>query len=752
MTWRTSMRNRKNPGFPLLLLLALLHPLTATGGGDAGRHAAEVLFEENFDTIAPPALPRGWTSSSARVAGVPDLVTTASSPASPPHAVSGSNSTVEQWLVSRSFDRPAFFPAVLSFSLRRSSTFAARCVVEASTDGGRTFGVIVGEAPSAFPSSTYELLDFSLPAAIAASDSFLLRWHILPAATGTTATIRLDDVRLTRPRPPVTPGSVVINEIHFQPAMGEGEWIELMNTGRDAVDIAGWGVRDSPTGTVHAVSTAAVVLPAGSLIVLAADSASVRAVAGAGAMIVQPAGFPSLNNTGDLVLVQDERGTTMDSVRYDGAWGGGPGVSIERIDPHGESDVPDNWGRCLASAGATPGMENTIVLRPHDLRMVRIGAHHDPLTGVSAFHAVVRNAGGAAAPPCSVEVFSEADGPSAKVLASGMMTRGLAPRDSAIVECPWPDPRQGRMRVRAAILWQDDQRPENNTVAGDVLMPLSVGVLRINEIQAGPVGGTAEFIEIVNASSTPVSVDGCFIADRRTGASTMRRWPVADRSCVVAGGAMHVVAGDSSVGPSARLTEELCTTVSTSGLGLNNDGDTVLLYSADSVLIDSVSYASAWHSAAVDDPAGRSLERYDPHLASGDPRNWGTCVDPSGGTPGRANSIRVTAPASDASLVCAPDPFSPDADGRDDVTVLRYRLPVRSSLIRVRIYDIRGRRVRELVNAAPAAMTGEVVWDGMGDGREPLRIGIYIVHLESIDEAGGRMFSAACAVVLARRL
>ena len=752
MTWRTSMRNRTYPGISLLLLLAILHPLPATGGGDAGGRGVAVLFEEDFDTIVPPALPRGWRSSSARVAGAPDLVTSASSPASPPHAVAGSNSTVEQWLVSPSFDRPAFFPAVLSFSLRRSSTFAARCVVEASTDGGRTFGVTVGEAPSAFPSSAYELLEFSLPADIAASDSFLLRWHILPAATGTTATIRLDDVRLTRPRPPVTRGSVVINEIQSQPALGEGEWIELMNTGSDAVDIAGWGVRDSPTGTVHSVGTAPIVLPAGSLIVLAADSAAVRAVAGAGALIVQAAGFPSLNNTGDLVLVQDERGATMDSVRYDGAWGAGPGVSIERIDPHREAVAPDNWGRCLASAGATPGMENTIVLRPHDLRMVRIGAHRDALTGASSFHAVVHNAGGGAAPPCSVAVFSEADGRYAEALASGVMATGLAPRDSAIVECPWADPLQGRMRVRAEILWHDDQRQENNTVVGDVRMPLSVGVLRINEIQAGPVGGTAEFIEIVNASSVPVSVDGCFIADRRPGASAMRRWPVTDRSRVVAGGAMHVVAGDSSVGPSARLTEEWCTTVSRSGLGLNNDGDTVLLYSADSVLIDSVSYSSAWHSAAVDDPAGRSLERYDPHLASGDPRSWGTCVDPSGGTPGRANSIRVTVPPSDASLICAPDPFSPDADGRDDVTVLRYRLPVRSSLIRVRIFDIRGRRVRELVNAAPAAMTGEVVWDGMGDGREPLRIGIYVVHLESIDEAGGRMFNAACAVVLARRL
>jgi hypothetical protein len=45
-----------------------------------------------------------------------------------------------------------------------------------------------------------------------------------------------------------------------------------------------------------------------------------------------------------------------------------------------------------------------------------------------------------------------------------------------------------------------------------------------------------------------------------------------------------------------------------------------------------------------------------------------------------------------------------------------------------------------------------VVWDGAGENRVPLRIGIYIVYLEAIDGEGGRVVIAKCAVVLARRL
>lgn len=713
---------------------------------------AAILFEERFDSIVPPALPRGWRSSSNRVAGIPDLTTTSSSPASPPQAVGGTNATVDQWVVSCAFDRTMFFPAIVSFGLRRSSTFGARCVVDASTDGGRTFGIIVGEAPGTFTPSAYETLDFTLPSALAAADSFLLRWHFLPAATGTTATVRLDDVRLTGPRPPVARGTVVINEIHCQPQAGQEEWIELMNTGTLAVDIAGWRVLDAPAGTAHSVASASAPVPAGGLAVLAADPASVRAIAGSDAVVLQTTGFPSLNNAGDLVLVQDEQGNTMDSVRYDAASGGGPGISIERIDPRGASTVAGNWGGCRDSAGSTPGRENSIVIRPFDLRLDHISMATDPLTGTVGFLVTVHNAGNTSSPPCPIDVVSDISGMEATPLGSGMMGAPLVPGDSVKVLCPWRDPLPGRWRVRAVVAWGNDQRPENNSVAGDVVVPLAAGVLRINEIQAAPVGGTAEFIEILNASPSSVAVDGCFIADHRVGVASMRRWSVSDRARVLAGGAMHVVAGDSMVGIAALLTPEVCTTVSRSGLGLNNDGDSVLLYSADSVLIDSVGYTSGWHSATVDDPAGRSLERYDPRLASGDPRSWGTSVDPSGNTAGRANSIQVIPPVSGASLVCAPDPFSPDADGRDDVTVVRYRLPARSSLIRIRVYDIRGRQVRDLVNAAPAAMTGEVVWDGMGDGRRPLRVGIYIMHLEGIDEEGGRVLTAACAVVLARRL
>jgi hypothetical protein len=718
-----------------------------------GELAATVLYEEGFDRLTPPALPAGWKSSSSRIPGTNDFVTTSSSPLSPTNAAQATNATVEQWIVSCPLVRAAIFPAVLSFAIRRSATFSARCVIEASTDGGRTFPVVVGESPAAFPASEYQTITMDLPANLAAADTFHLRWHIIAGSSGTTATLRLDNVQLLRPRPAVARGTVVINEILSQPATGQSEWIELLNTGNEPVDVSGWGIRDTPTGSVHTIAAGITLPGTGAFLVVAADSSAVRVVAGPAVAVVQPEGFPSLNNSGDMVLLQDEHGTTIDSLRYEPAWGGEAGISLERIDPSGPSTAAGNWGSSRATTGSTPGGVNSIVIRPLDLGAFRTTWSYVPAERTVVFEVTVRNAGSQPSSACIVELSVQADGASLpEPIASGRSDRILAKGESTVVECRWSTPRPGRSMVTAAVLWPDDQRPDNNTSSCLVDVPVPSGSLRINEIQAAPLSSTAEFVEIINASELPVSVEGCFLADRHPWLPQVRRWPLTDVPLVLAPQGLHVTAGDSSVLSLAALSGGWCTVVGRSGLGLNNDADTLLLCGADSVLIDSVVYHASWHSATVPDPSGRSLERYHPLLAGSEPGNWGTCVDPSGATPGRSNSILLRAPVSGAALACTPDPFSPDADGHDDATLVRYHLPMRSALVRIRIFDIRGRCIRELVNAAPAGMTGDVVWDGMGEGRVPLRMGIYILYLEAIDEAGGRMHTAKCAVVLARRL
>jgi hypothetical protein len=185
---------------------------------------------------------------------------------------------------------------------------------------------------------------------------------------------------------------------------------------------------------------------------------------------------------------------------------------------------------------------------------------------------------------------------------------------------------------------------------------------------------------------------------------------------------------------------------------LNNDGDAVILRDLTGAVVDSVYYRPSWHNPGVTDLTGRSLERINPRLASNDPRNWTTCTRPSGGTPGMANSVFTNFLPSVATLSFTPNPFSPDGDGRDDNTIIQYSVPLQVSMLRVRIYDVRGRLIRHLANNEPGGPTGQVVWNGLDDDGQKARIGMYVVLLEAMDEQGGVIETAKGVVVLAAKL
>ncbi|MGI9174463.1 MAG: FlgD immunoglobulin-like domain containing protein, partial [Rhodothermales bacterium] len=187
--------------------------------------------------------------------------------------------------------------------------------------------------------------------------------------------------------------------------------------------------------------------------------------------------------------------------------------------------------------------------------------------------------------------------------------------------------------------------------------------------------------------------------------------------------------------------------------GLSNGGETLRLLAADLTELDVVDYLPEWHTAAVLDVAdvdGRSLERVDPFAPSNRASNWGTSVAREGGTPGARNSIMLEPgePPNQGGLTFEPSPFNP-ADG--PVQIL-YTLSETAALARVRIYDARGRLVRTLEEATLAGPGGRLVWDGLDDTGQALRVGIYVVLFEAVSTEGGIAEAFKEAVVLGRPL
>jgi hypothetical protein len=73
-------------------------------------------------------------------------------------------------------------------------------------------------------------------------------------------------------------------------------------------------------------------------------------------------------------------------------------------------------------------------------------------------------------------------------------------------------------------------------------------------------------------------------------------------------------------------------------------------------------------------------------------------------------------------------------------------------LIQVRIFDIRGRLIRTLASVEPAGAQGELIWDGLDDERQRVRIGTYVVFIEASDSEAKRVSTTKGVVVVATRL
>ncbi|HYE96638.1 MAG TPA: lamin tail domain-containing protein [Rubricoccaceae bacterium] len=268
------------------------------------------------------------------------------------------------------------------------------------------------------------------------------------------------------------------------------------------------------------------------------------------------------------------------------------------------------------------------------------------------------------------------------------------------------------------------------------------GDLVVNEVMFDPGDDGSEYVELFNRSpdklfdlrTIHLSDDGADDAD-----------PISSTPVLVAPG-MHVaVVADREAfavrfpGVAAVEAEEFPS--------LNNDGDAVVI-AYQGATVDSVQYDPAWHRIELEDATGVALERRDPAGPSNDETNWSSSLDPSGGTPGRANSVFVLPgePPGDAGLT-VDSPFDPDGG---QAAALRYTLGTDAALVRARIYDGAGRLVRFLEEGNLSGRTGTLLWDGRDDAGGSLRIGIYVVLLEAVNVEGGTSEAHRAALVLAR--
>lgn len=250
-----------------------------------------------------------------------------------------------------------------------------------------------------------------------------------------------------------------------------------------------------------------------------------------------------------------------------------------------------------------------------------------------------------------------------------------------------------------------------------------VNSLLINEIMHNPQSFLTEYLEIKNVSSDTINLNGwqLNINDK---IYKLKNYELKPDS-------FFLLSSDSSNISYFNLTSKNIQIVNKTELGLINTNGIVVLLDPFLNTIDSVQYFDNWNNPLVRVTKGRSLERISSSINSNNKTNWSTSTHKLGGTPLAENSIQINYQISDASLNISPNPFSPDNDGFEDFSVFSYNIGFSNALIRIKIFDSKGRLVRTLADHLYTSATGEIIFDGLDENKIPLGVGIYIALLEA---------------------
>ena len=190
------------------------------------------------------------------------------------------------------------------------------------------------------------------------------RWGKNPTSSDLTIISDLNARRSVFNNEPRTPASqpatpeIVINEIHYNTAGDDPEFVELYNPTNDWIDLSGWEL----DGTGLTIAGGTVLAPRG-YIVFTEDDVAFRDFYGTSTSHILAQFSGGLSNGGETITLLNAAGTIVDIVDYDdaGDWPttpDGAGPSLELISPASDNNLATNWEPSAATAGS-PGAANT---------------------------------------------------------------------------------------------------------------------------------------------------------------------------------------------------------------------------------------------------------------------------------------------------------------------------------------------------------------------------------------------------------
>ncbi len=518
------------------------------------------------------------------------------------------------------------------------------------------------------------------------------------------------------------------------PHSPEPEWIELYNQSDSASSLVGCTLHDATSK----VNLPAITIAAHGFAILCKDTTALLSVRSidADALLIKVS-LPSLNNTTESIRLSRHDSTTIDSVYYDMKWGeNGRSLERRRADVVAYSEA--NIGPCLLPSGASCGSFNSQSPVEFDIKAASIRIDSLRRTIVTT----IQNAGIATIHDAEFEFSVNGEPVQQRSISS------IGSEDSISFEFPLDSLAQSRKTFgwqKAVLICKinNDHRDWNDSLELPVYFAPPVGSLLINEFMFDPQLYQSEFVELYNSSDLTIPLEGLCLSDEsEQRMQCKKRILIPPRA--------YVVLGSDSLLLQAfpYLTSDSLCEIAQGDFSLNSTTDRIRICDPYGRCLDSLRYQTEWHSSALKQTKGISLEKKNPGLVSELAFAWTSCTDSVGATPGRINSVaRALSP--DGILDFSPNPFSPrSAFGQRQSTVISFHIPFSSARIFLSVYDINGLLLCRLMNAVYCGSEGHWSWDGTNEAHFALNPGMYVVALEAVDLNSEAVFRKAGICVI----
>jgi hypothetical protein len=523
--------------------------------------------------------------------------------------------------------------------------------------------------------------------------------------------------------------SVVITEIMADPTpvvgLPNAEYLEILNRSNEPVSLRGWRLF---------IGNRSVVLPDSTLLPGRYALLSTRADAPLLSTFGTVIGLSSLGlpNPGASLALRNARGQLVFALTYSDRWWPpdrrAGGYALEMIDPDNPCGEAANWRVSQAAAGGTPGRPNSVRAAnpdrvPPAVERVEVAAPNRLVVQFNERLDSISTQTGA--------IFELAG---RRVVARVLDTPGFR-RVTLTLDAPLMEQQSYLLTVRDVTDCAGNQLREVTVPVG-VPSRAEPGDVLLSEILFNPRAGGVDFVEVHNPS-------GKFIS--------LANWSLGSVSAGVAGAFRTLTAGDVVLAPGTYLafttnvavlrqqypTDRPANFLEVPSLpAFPNVQGGVVLRDATGREFDRLEYQENYHSPLLVNREGVSLERVRFEVPAQVPSNWHSAASTVGyATPGYANSQQVPTGETDG-FVVEPEAFTPDGDGLDDYTTIRYTLTTAGRVGTIRVFDLSGRLVRYLAQNQLIGTSGDIRWDGTDQQGTPVRMGYYLLLIDTFDAAG----------------